>query len=443
MELLIVEPSKLFQQMLEALFKDVVTEVVVSEKGMAALELLGRRKFDLVCIARELGDMDGLEFARDLREHGQRSCTPLVMISAERTPELIKAALASGITEVFHKSELDELRDYIDDLDERLAGDDRLQGRVLCVEDSPTMAAIFKGTLEDMGLSVDHVMSAEEGLLQFRENDYQLIITDVVLAGDMSGIGLTRMIRHSAGKKSRVPILATSGMDDTARRIELLRSGANDYVPKPLIEEEFRARVKNLVLNQQLMDKVDEQQQRLQQMAMTDQLTTLYNRHYLVEIIPQMLSSARRHAYDVSLVIIDLDHFKAINDTHGHAVGDKVLTRAASLLKNQCRKEDVAARIGGEEFVLVLSHCTLDDACKKAETLRQQLVELRPAGIDISASFGVASLCGGDYEDYEALFQAADRAVYRAKEAGRNRVKRADEPVGGTVPASQGVPLRH
>ncbi len=428
MKLLIIEPSRLFQKMLETLFDSLVTGIDVAEKGVEGLRLLSEKTFDLICVARELGDMNGLDFARELRENRCSSCTPLVMISAERTPELVKAALASGITEVFHKSELNELAAYITDLNKRLDGDIHLQGRVLFVEDSPSMAALFKHSLEEMGLEVDHETTAEEALLRFREHDYQLVITDVVLAGDMSGIGLTRMIRHSVGKKSRIPILATSGLDDVARRIELLRSGANDYVAKPLIDEEFRARVKNLILNQQLMDRVDEQQARLQQMAMTDQLTTLYNRHYLVEAIPKLLSSARRHGYDISLVIIDLDHFKAINDTHGHAVGDEVLKQAAALLKRFCRKEDIAARIGGEEFVLVLTHCGPSDAWNKAEFLRKKLHELRPAGIEVSASFGVASLSTGAYSDYEALFQAADRAVYQAKSAGRNRVVSAEAP---------------
>ncbi len=422
MNLLIVEPSKLFQHMLSSMFREWVTELKVVETGQAGLALLGRQQFDLICIARKLADMSGLDFARELRESSSGNYTPLVMVCAERDPELVKAALISGVTEVFHKSRLEELRVYIEELKERLNDDVYLQGRVLLVEDSVTMAAMLRHSLEEMGLEVDHETTAEQALMRFHERHYQLIVTDVVLAGDMSGIGLTRMVRHSVGKKSRVPILAISGLDDIARVLELLRSGANDYVAKPLVDEEFRARVKNLVLNQQLVDLADKQQSRLQHLALTDPLTGLYNRHFLVEKLPGLLSSAVRHDYDISLMLVDLDHFKMINDSHGHAAGDRVLVETAELLRAQVREEDIVARIGGEEFILVLERCTLTQACRKAEHLRKQLAQLRPVGIEVSASFGVASLKASGCDNYEELFQAADRAVYQAKSAGRNRV---------------------
>lgn len=153
---------------------------------------------------------------------------------------------------------------------------------------------------------------------------------------------------------------------------------------------------------------------------MTDQLTGLYNRHSLFDMGPKYLSDAKRHKFPVSLVVIDLDHFKNVNDTHGHATGDVVLKSIGQVLKDQCRTEDFVARFGGEEFVMLLSHCDIDFAISKAENLRKEVEAAQPAGLTITASLGVAAMEEAD--DFNTLFEKADKAVYEAKESGRNKV---------------------
>ena len=156
---------------------------------------------------------------------------------------------------------------------------------------------------------------------------------------------------------------------------------------------------------------------------MTDQLTSLYNRHYLVDTAPKHLSEARRHNYPLSVVVIDLDHFKSINDTHGHTVGDVVLRETGNMLANAVRDEDVVARFGGEEFVALLSHCDLQSALSKTEDLRAKLEALKPAGLTVTGSFGVASYDPERHDDFSQIFSDADKAVYEAKDSGRNCVK--------------------
>lgn len=153
---------------------------------------------------------------------------------------------------------------------------------------------------------------------------------------------------------------------------------------------------------------------------MTDQLTNLYNRHSLFDIGPKYLCDAKRHEFPVSLVVIDLDHFKNVNDTHGHATGDDVLKSIGHVLKEQCRTEDFVARFGGEEFVMLLSHCDIDFAVTKAENLRKEVEAAQAAGLTITASLGVAAMDEND--DFNSLFEKADKAVYEAKETGRNKV---------------------
>jgi two-component system cell cycle response regulator len=130
---------------------------------------------------------------------------------------------------------------------------------------------------------------------------------------------------------------------------------------------------------------------------------------------------AARHKEPLSIAIIDIDHFKNINDTYGHMVGDDVLREIASIIDRHTRKEDIAARFGGEEFILVLGSCTLEDARIKAEQLRKEIEEYYPAGIDVTASFGIVQL-GESIHSCAHLLDLADQALYRAKKEGRNKV---------------------
>ena len=156
-------------------------------------------------------------------------------------------------------------------------------------------------------------------------------------------------------------------------------------------------------------------------MAMHDQLTGLYNRHYLYEVADQKVANAVRHQQPLSLLVIDVDHFKNINDAHGHLAGDEVLQKIAKLLYEQSRSNDVVARFGGEEFVILLEHCSVEKAKEKAERLRLSVEMRKPRGIKTTVSIGVAELDAGKHE-FSDLLELADSAVYQAKEGGRNQV---------------------
>jgi two-component system cell cycle response regulator len=129
-----------------------------------------------------------------------------------------------------------------------------------------------------------------------------------------------------------------------------------------------------------------------------------------------------RHSIPFSLVVIDLDHFKQVNDNYGHTTGDNVLAEMAGALRRHCRKEDIVARFGGEEFIVLLSHCDLQQAADKAEDIRLALETLQPLGLTVTASLGVSAMPEGSLFEFRDLFAAADEAVYQAKHEGRNRV---------------------
>ena len=426
MKALVVEDSRIYQQLMQAVFDDLNVTAKFEETGEGCLNAIQQDDYQLIFLDLHLPDIDGIEICRRLREMEQYHYLPIILLTEEDDEELLKQAFNIGITEVLRKSSFEELHESIRHFVEGL--NSRVSGRVLYIEDSPTTAQLTLHTLNNMGLETSHFVSAEQAFEVFGQEDFDVIITDIVVEGAMSGIGLVRAVRALHNDKGKIPILAVSGMDDAARRVEILRHGANDFVSKPIIEEEFHARVSNLITSKQLFDQVRHQQQLLRELATTDQLTKLYNRHYLNDAAAQAISNAVRHKQPLSLFVMDLDHFKNINDEYGHDRGDDVLSDVGGLLKAVSRDGDIAARFGGEEFVLVLTHCTLEDAQNKAEAFRLELEKLKPGGLLVTASIGVATLdiTQENTMDLKALFKQADQAVYIAKENGRNCVVLAD-----------------
>lgn len=415
---LVVEDSPMYQQLMQAVFTDLGVTARFADSGEAGMEALEQEDYQLICLDLHLPGIDGLEVCRRLREQEKYLYQPIILMTEEDDEEIIKQGYTIGITDVLKKSSIEELHKAFRQIIESMSFS--VSGRILYIEDSPTTAQLTLHTLQSMGLDTDHFVSGEQAFDAFIQQDYDLIITDIVLQGAMSGMGLVRAVRALPDDKGKMPILAVSGMEDAARRVEILRHGANDYIAKPIIEEEFYARVGNLITNKKLFDQVQQQKQQLRELATTDQLTKLYNRHYLNDAAAQAISNALRHKNPLSLFVIDLDHFKFINDEHGHDRGDQVLSDVGDLLNRISRQGDIAARFGGEEFVLVLTECALQDAQTKAEKFRQELEALQPGGLTVTASIGVAALA--EEMDFKALFKQADEAVYAAKEGGRNRV---------------------
>lgn len=426
MPVLVLEPTKTYQLLLGSLFNDRGFKIVCLDSGALGLQKIMEERFDLICVALHLKDMSGIDFCRALRDKNKDNL-PVIMVTSDVRKAVFAEGMAAGITEVFRKEDLLAITKYLTLFKEQQAGHLKVKGTVLYVENNDASLMLVQRLLASMGLRVIHVRSAEEAYKEFNASEYDLVLTDTLLNGPMSGLALIREIRGGPEKKKRVPILVVSSLEDTSRKIETLRNGANDYVLKPVIPEELAARIRNLIENKKLVDQVERQQQHLKEMAMTDSLTSLYNRHCLTEIAPRYISEATRHDIPLSFVVIDLDHFKKINDTYGHSLGDRVLVEVAGLLKKSCRKEDLAARFGGEEFLLILPHCKGKDAASKAERLREKIETLKPNGILVTASFGVYQLPLGSLVSFEEVFVMADRAVYEAKEKGRNLVILGEE----------------
>ena len=421
MQILIVDHSKVVRTVWNKMVADLGHQSITVSSAEEAMEKLhAHQDVGFVCASLSLPGRNGIDLCRQVRALPKHHKTPFILLTSTQDKILRQEAFEAGVTEIQEKMDKEQLEARLKQYLSEEQGE--LTGRVLYIEDSMVAAHIMIKMLRHMNLQVDHFRSADEALAAFEKNDYDLIISDILLEGVMSGVGLVNRVRSYLSDKRRVPVLALSGMDEPSRRIELFRLGVNDYIAKPPVEEEVRARVRNLIISKQLFDRVQAQSRQLYQLAMQDPLTNLYNRTGLMEFASKHFNEAAAYDTPLSLLIIDLDHFKNINDTRGHTAGDDVLARIGAMLKKSVGEDDVAARVGGEEFVLVLNQCNVENATRRAEKIRQEVEALKPDGIPVTASVGVTSRPLGKDVKFDDLFNVADRAVYEAKNQGRNRV---------------------
>ncbi len=424
MKVLILENGRLFQKILQDLLIELGCTVSCVRTGEEGLDLLinttNETKYNLIIASQHIFDKTGTEFIEYCKN--SKGETPVILLTSEPNETLMKNARAAGIKDIFPKTNITYLKSSISYYIQGEKTFDIQEGRILYIEDSASVAHIVTNYLEKLNLEVTHFSTAEEAFHAFMDNDYDLIITDIMLEGTMDGLSLVRMIRAQNSDAARTPILAMTGHDDTKLRIDLLHAGINDYVTKPPIEEELAARVNNLISNKRLVDQVRQQQRSLFNIAMTDQLTTCHNRHSLLDYAPKYIKNAARYNYPLSTMILDLDHFKQVNDEFGHTTGDNVLAEIGKLLMASCRQGDIVSRIGGEEFLILLPHCPILDAMNKAEKIRSMIELAEPAGLKVTVSIGIASLIEKHNEDFDKLYKAADNAVYHSKENGRNQI---------------------
>ncbi|MGL1930894.1 MAG: diguanylate cyclase [Desulfotalea sp.] len=422
MNILVIEPSRIFQLSLESIFKEYTTKIFITTSGQEAVSILENVRIDLICLSYYLADMDGIEVVSHVRQMEFGETIPILMITSKKSQESALKSLNSGVTEIFRKQNLNELEKYLEIFAEHARQKAQLEGNILVIDSDLKQATDIQDFFKDTALKFIHFTNAENAAQIAKAAEFDLVITNIVLDGPMSGIAFIRKIRKINETMYRVPILVISAISSVSQKIGILRAGANDYIQKPIVLEELSVRMKNLLLNKKLFDTVELQKEQLEKMATRDSLTGLYNRHYLLRVVRRAIDDAYRYNYPFSLLVIDLDHFKKVNDEHGHAIGDVVLKDVGKLLLKTFRGSDTPVRFGGEEFVILLPHCDGKDAIGRAEDLIAQIRLLRPASIPISASIGVSQILSDVKAGYDELFAAADTAVYGAKENGRNCV---------------------
>jgi two-component system cell cycle response regulator len=419
---LIIDSSRSYRKLLSSVLANNGFLPVETDSFESGLRACQESSYGLICMSVVLPDGDSHELMSRIRVTQFNSNTPILILTASYSREILESFYALGVTEVFRKEDFINFEYFLLQFSRQINKKVQQGGRILYVEDHRSVAMATREILQNDGYTVVHVTSGEEALKLFSEEDFDLVLTDLLLEGELCGTALVRAIRNFADTgKQQIPVVAISAYGDHARRLELFRCGVNDYVQKPVLDEELLARVNNLVRTEKLLVQLNQQQQKLQEIALKDYLTNLYNRHFLMEIAPKRIAQAMRQSVQLSMLVADIDHFKRINDNYGHDMGDKILSAVANVLQMQARTEDVVSRYGGEEFVILLDHCNKQQASAKAEGIRQQIEGLCPEGINTTMSFGVAALNSND--DFDTLFKRADNALYQAKKGGRNRIE--------------------
>ena len=260
-KILLVDDSKTFQGMFRAVLAQHDFDVRTCNSGEEALALITGEYIDFICSSFYLKDMEGLALCRKVRELTQFAYKPFVLLTSVSVDDLLAKALPVGVTDIFAKTEVDQLLAFIQRF---LFTHGLMQGRVLYVEDSASQRAVLKAMLEAHGLTVDAHTSAESAWEDFSTRDYDVVLTDIVLDGRMSGLALVNKIRRTVGPRGDTPILAVTAFDDAARRVDLFNLGVNDYIIKPLVSEELFIRISGIITRRRLQVSEEKARQELQ-----------------------------------------------------------------------------------------------------------------------------------------------------------------------------------
>ncbi len=336
---------------------------------------------------------------------------PLIAIAADADLSLRLQAVRLGAAAFFARP-VDPDR-FIDTVDKLLHLQAQDPYRILIVDDDHPAAELYAGTLKQAGMLTRVVTRPEAVLEQMREFNPELVLVDLNLPG-CHGTELAAVIRQCEAHVS-TPLVFLSAERDIAYQLETIRQGGDDLLIKPIAAAHLISAVQGRAARYRL----------LRSFMVRDSLTGLYNHASTKELLQRELARARRTGSLLSFVMLDIDHFKQVNDRHGHAVGDAVLRLLARTLRQRLRATDIVGRHGGEEFAVILPECTAENARRVIDAVRERFARLAiPAGEEtlyVHFSAGIAAYPEWD-TDYQ-LSEQADRALYAAKAAGRNRVE--------------------
>jgi two-component system, cell cycle response regulator len=436
-------------KLLEAKLTAEYFEVVTAYSGAEALAKIGNCEPDIVLLDVMMPGMDGFEVCRRIKANPATAHIPVIMVTALDQSSDRVAGIEAGADDFLTKPvddaalfarvrSLVRLKLMTDELRMREATGQSMglvdpavsmiegapSGRILIIEDRPEAVAWFVGALEPDN-DVSSVDTFEEALVRVRGGDYDLIIVSLGMRG-FDGLRLCSQLR-SLPQGRHVPILVIVSDGDRRKLNQALEMGVNDYLTRPVDRNELMARVRTQLRKKRYADRLRHNVQLSLEMAITDQLTGLHNRRYMSRHLEDLLAQSRKTGRPVSYVIMDIDFFKAVNDTYGHDTGDEVLQEFARRIAANVRGIDLACRFGGEEFVVVMPDTDIAFAYTVAERLRRQIectpvsINRPPGKLTVTVSIGISAFEGPE-DTAEALLHRADQALYQAKRTGRNRV---------------------
>lgn len=294
---------------------------------------------------------------------------------------------------------------------------------ILVVDDLPHNLQLILEILDEQGYATTFATGGDQAIERIENTCPDLILLDLMMP-EISGIEVCKRIKAEP-KYREIPVIFLSASNEYDDLLEALEIGAVDYITKPFKTPELLARVKTHLQLKHTRDKLKQVYKELEKLVNTDTLTKIANRRALFRLAEQEFSRAQRYGYIFSVLILDLDHFKNINDTYGHDLGDQALQLVANTILNSLRKVDIFGRYGGEEFVIILPETQLQDALTVGEKIRDLVskisLSVSARAIKITVSIGVAVYQPED-QNIDMILHRADRSLYVAKDQGRNRV---------------------
>jgi two-component system cell cycle response regulator len=443
---MVVDDVEANVRLLEAKLTIEYFDVVCCQDGRTALSLAVETQPDLILLDVMMPGMDGFETCRRLKAQAETRHIPVVLVTALDGREDKIRGLEAGADDFITKPlddvvlfarvrSLTRLKQVMDELREReessrrmgvnADGAGRLRGeggRVLVVDDNPRQA---QKIAEELGR--EHRVTIEsdaEAALKAAKGPLDLIIVNVA-AETFDGLRIVALSK--SGDARRAPVLAAVDPMERSRMVKALELGAADVVNRPIDPEELSARARTQIRRKRYTDFLREKLDYSLEMAVTDALTGLHNRRYMSGQLQALVNRAAHGGSSVAVLVLDIDHFKAVNDGFGHDAGDEVLSEFAVRLATNVRAVDLPCRMGGEEFVVVMPGATLEDAGRVAERIRRDVASapFRIMGgkemLTITISIGVAATVGAN-DTPDLLLKRADEGVYEAKASGRNKV---------------------
>ena len=436
-------------KLLEARLSAEYFEVLTANSGKAALDIIARERVDVVLLDVMMPGMDGFEVCRRIKASPQHAHVPVIMVTALDQPSDKVQGLEAGADDFLTKpvddialitrvKSLARLKVLADELIMRASTTADLgigsgsiaewaqaaaNGHVLLVEDHARSA---QRIVE--GISKTHTVVVERdpqaALIRMSEQAFDLLIVSLSLDG-ADGLRLCSQVR-SLDRSRHLPIVMMVEPGDEARLLRGLDMGVNDYVLRPIDRNELLARIKTQIKRKRHADLLRARLDQGMEHAITDPLTGLHNRRYMESHLGTLVGQAVGSGRALSVLVADIDYFKKVNDTYGHDAGDNVLREFATRLRRNTRGIDLACRLGGEEFVIIMPDTDLSRALQVAERVRA-CIAADPFQVNshqtlaVTASVGVSTLERRE-DTPDTLFKRADTALYAAKRGGRNRV---------------------